>query len=208
MRKVLLHQPSNNAKGNLNKLTEEQRKKIKEMDDLLLSVHNRMQAMQDKVPDASVSTALEKRIKELEAQQQDASEIPPEVVSAGEFPGSMKIPGSNLAFKIGGRVNFSMVYNLQALGVDDRFLTAAIPIRGSEAAGEGARLTIQIHFHNAEGDLDLELFDPRSRRLARSDSKSDQERVSAGSLASGLYLARVYGYGGTRADYSLAVDVH
>lgn len=158
-----------------NKLTEEQRKKIDEMNELLLSVHNRMQEVQEKIPDTSVSAALEKRVKELETMQQEASEIPPEVVSAGEFPGSIKVPGSEVAIKIGGRVKFSMVYNLQALGVDDRFLTSAIPIRGTEAAGEGARLTMSARSSRLNFDVRTPAGEGYMRAFIEGDFSGDDE---------------------------------
>ncbi|MHC4942798.1 MAG: DcaP family trimeric outer membrane transporter [Planctomycetota bacterium] len=124
------------------KLSEEQRQQIEEMNQLLLSVHNRVQEMKDKPPDYSISGALEERLKQIEAStQKEDVEIPVDVVSAGEFPGSLRIPGTDAAIKLGGSVRFSTVYTFDDLKVDDQFITAEIPV-GSAEAGQGARLNM------------------------------------------------------------------
>lgn len=55
-------------------------------------------------------------------------EAPADVVRAGEFPGSFSIPGSDAAFKLGGLVRVNWVTTLSPLLVDDRFITADIPV--------------------------------------------------------------------------------
>jgi uncharacterized coiled-coil protein SlyX len=54
-------------------------------------------------------------------------EAPADVV-AGDFPGSFRIPGSDAAFKVGGLVRVNWVTTLNPLLVDDRFITADIPV--------------------------------------------------------------------------------
>ncbi len=61
-----------------------------------------------------------------------------DVVAAGEFPGSMRIPGTDAAMKIGGQARITAVHTLAALGTDDRFVTSSIPV-GDQIAGEDAR---------------------------------------------------------------------
>jgi hypothetical protein len=72
--------------------------------------------------------SLEKRIKQVEAASQKSPELPPDIVSAGDFPGSIRIPGSDAAIKFGGRVRTAAVLTLDPLGPDDRFLTNSIPV--------------------------------------------------------------------------------
>ena len=60
------------------------------------------------------------------------------VVSAGEFPGSIRIPGTESAFKLGGQARMVAVHTLDALGTDDRFVTSSIPV-GDTRAGDDAR---------------------------------------------------------------------
>jgi outer membrane DcaP-like protein len=62
-------------------------------------------------------------------------ESPLDVVREGDFPGSLKIPGGNVAFKLGGRVHVNWVTTLNALLVDDRFITADIPVDANSPVG-------------------------------------------------------------------------
>jgi hypothetical protein len=71
-----------------------------------------------------------------------APELPPDVVSAGDFPGSFRIPGSDAALKIGGLVRVNWVSTNDALLVDDRFVTSAIPVEGTTESARGARVNV------------------------------------------------------------------
>jgi hypothetical protein len=82
---------------------------------------------------------VETRLAELEASIQDLPEKA-DVVSAGEFPGSFRIPGTDAALKIGGQVRFTAVQSFDALGSEDRFVTSSIPIEGTEEAGKESRV--------------------------------------------------------------------
>lgn len=66
-------------------------------------------------------------------------EIPPDVVSTSDFPGSIPIPGTDAAVRFGARLRAAFVFTLAPLGTDDRFLTHSIPVDDSDAAGEGKR---------------------------------------------------------------------
>ena len=65
-------------------------------------------------------------------------DLPAMVVSAGEFPGSIRIPGTESAFKLGGQARLVAVHTLSALGTEDRFVTSSIPV-AVPRAGEEAR---------------------------------------------------------------------
>jgi Sec-independent protein translocase protein TatA len=65
-------------------------------------------------------------------------DLPTIVVSAGEFPGSIRIPGTESAFKLGGEARLVAVHTLSALGTEDRFVTSSIPV-GVPRAGDEAR---------------------------------------------------------------------
>jgi hypothetical protein len=58
---------------------------------------------------------------------QPTPDLPTMVVSAGDFPGSIRIPGTESAFKLGGQARLVAVHTLGALGTDDRFVTSSIP---------------------------------------------------------------------------------
>ena len=71
---------------------------------------------------------------------QRTPELPAPVVSAGDFPGSLRIPGADAALKIGGQARMTLVHTLAALGTDDRFVTSSIPVE-AEVPGEDSRTT-------------------------------------------------------------------
>jgi hypothetical protein len=70
------------------------------------------------------------------------AELPPDQVAASEFPGSFPIPNSDAALKIGGLVRVNWVSTSDALLVDDRFVTSAIPVAGTVEAGRGSRVAV------------------------------------------------------------------
>ena len=66
---------------------------------------------------------------------------------------------------------------------------------------------VAINLQNAQGDLDLALFNSSGQRVRYSGTTSDTERVSLGGLAAGLYYIRVYGYQqATNPNYSLTIS--
>lgn len=129
------------AQAEIKAQMEEQEKRIAELSAALLAAQNQVLELQEKMPKTSLNEMVEERLKKLETSIEQRPEIS-QTVTAGDFPGSMRIPGTDAALKIGGQVNVNMIWNLDALGVDDRFSTAAIPMEGSEAAGKGPRMTL------------------------------------------------------------------
>jgi len=77
-----------------------------------------------------------------EASQARVPELPPDLVSSSEFPGSFAIPGSDAALKIGGLVRVNWVSTYDAMLVDDRFQASAIPMPGTPEAERGGRVNI------------------------------------------------------------------
>lgn len=130
------------------RLMEDQREELAALRDSLaqmrlfaLSLSNRLNEIHDQPADTSLSAAIEKRLSELEQATKKTPELPTAKVSTADFPGSFPIPGTDAAIRIGGRVRTTMVYTINALGTDDRFVTSSIPVRGSEEAGKGPRTT-------------------------------------------------------------------
>lgn len=120
---------------------EAQVRRAKELEEALLQVQNSVNALQNMPVQPTLDEALEARLKALETQVEQAPDLS-DVVSAGDFPGSIRIPGTDAAVKIGGQVRVTLVQNLDAIGTDDRFVTATIPPSGSEESGKGPRLTL------------------------------------------------------------------
>jgi hypothetical protein len=50
-----------------------------------------------------------------------------------EFPGSIRIPGTDTAFRVGGQARMTLVHTLAPLGADDRFVTSSIRLPISAA---------------------------------------------------------------------------
>jgi hypothetical protein len=57
----------------------------------------------------------------------------------GDFPGAFWVPGSSVRLRIGGFARLNVVHNWTALGADDRFVVATIPVEGDVDAGKGPR---------------------------------------------------------------------
>ena len=70
---------------------------------------------------------------------QRTPELPAQVVSAGDFPGSLRIPGADAALKIGGQARMTLVHTLAALRTGS-FVTSSIPVE-AELPGEQSRTT-------------------------------------------------------------------
>jgi hypothetical protein len=82
---------------------------------------------------------VETRLEAVEQAVKHLPELPEVLVTAGDFPGSIRLPGTDAAFKIGGQARFTLVHTLEPLGSDDRFIASSIPV-GSQLAGEGSRV--------------------------------------------------------------------
>jgi len=124
-------------------LIEAQQTKIDEMSALLMSVHRRLEESVDEPPDLTISEALEKRIQAIEVATDQNPELE-QPISTGDFPASIRIPGTDAAIRIGGRVKLSVVHSLDALGSDDRFLTHSIPV-GVVDGDSGNEARVNLH---------------------------------------------------------------
>jgi len=122
---------------------DQQQGKLAELEQELLALTQRLDELQGKVPDKA---SLEERLQKLQAAAEKEPEIPPDVVSAGDFPGSIRIPGTDAAIKFGGRIRTAAVFTLESLGSEDRFLTNSIPVEADDqAAGKGARTSFSAN---------------------------------------------------------------
>jgi hypothetical protein len=118
---------------------EKMRAALEETRTLAVSDHNRLQAMDQQPPAPTVTAAVEERLAQLEQSVQHIPEIPAEVVSAGDFPGSFRVPGTDAALRFSGLVRMTAVNTFGPLGTEDRFVTSSIPVAGTPEAGKQAR---------------------------------------------------------------------
>ncbi len=122
---------------------EAQRARIAALEEELAALRARLDAIEQQIPAAE---ALEDKLASIEKATQKVPELPPNVVSAGDFPGSIRIPGTDAAVKFGGRIRTAAVFTLAPLGSEDRFLTNSIPVDPTdEAAGKGSRTTFSAN---------------------------------------------------------------
>jgi len=118
-------------------------KQLEEASALALSTHNQLQELQKSPLDESVTAAVEARLAEVEQTVQKVPEMAVQNLQ-GEFPGSFRIPGTDAALRIGGRVRMVYINSFDAIGSDDRFQTSSIPIAGSEEAGKTSRVEFSV----------------------------------------------------------------
>jgi hypothetical protein len=136
-------------------------------------------AAERREPEAPALATAATQLQESQPVSRTAAERPPDlpaaVVSAGEFPGSIRIPGTESAFKLGGQARMVAVHTLNALGTDDRFVTSSIPV-GMTRAGENARTT----YTPEASRLSTELRMPSPRGPLRAFIESDFAGPSGG----------------------------
>ncbi len=65
---------------------------------------------------------------------------------------------------------------------------------------------VQINFANAQGDLDLAIYDDAGNLLGKSNGNGNSETIYLNGLAPGTYVVQVYGYNGTTNQYSLTLN--
>jgi hypothetical protein len=145
-----------------------QQARLEKLEQQLLQTKTRLEILESQAKLPAWEDSLEKRIRQVEASTQRAPEMPPDVVSAGDFPGSIRIPGSDAAIKFGGLVRTSVVLTLDPLGTDDRFLTNSIPV-GTPVSGESKRTNISARASR----LNTEFRTPAGREELRAFFEGD-----------------------------------
>jgi len=124
------------------RVIEDLRKQLEETKKLSLSNHNRLEELSQAAPQPTVSQALEERLAKVEESVQEIPDIPAEVVGAGDFRGSLRIPGTDIQMRIAGLVRTTGVSTFGPLGTEDRFVTSSIPVEGSADAGKDSRFVL------------------------------------------------------------------
>jgi hypothetical protein len=134
------------------------------LDSQLVIMKRRLETLESQANFPAWEDSLEKRLRQVEAATQKSPELPPDVVSAGDFPGSIRIPGTDAALKFGARIRTAMVFTLDPLGTDDRFLTNSIPV-GVPSTGEAKRMNISarasrlnLEFRTPSGSQEVRAF--------------------------------------------------
>ncbi len=103
------------------------------------------------------------------ARAQRQPEMPKQTVSAGDFPGSIRIPGTDSAIKFGGQARMTLVNTLGPLGTDDRFVTSSIPVGSDPEAGKDARTV----YSPSASRFGIDLRTPFATRTVRTFIEGD-----------------------------------
>ena len=167
---------SDAALADLRRLVDDQRRLLEEQTRRLDAQARELEALRTRLDDTSaVALAAQTQLAALtgsaapaapltaqtsQGDSQDPQrtpELPAPVVSAGDFPGSLRIPGADAALKIGGQARMTLVHTLAALGTDDRFVTSSIPVE-AEVPGEQSRTTYSPAA--SRGNLDVRAHTP------------------------------------------------
>ncbi len=114
--------------------------------DQIAALAKQLEDLRAAIPGMLAQQDIAKRLEAVEEAAEKIPELPKGVVSAGDFPGSIRIPGTDTAIKFGGRIRAAAVFTLGPLGSEDRFLTNSIPVEADdEAAGKGRRTTFSAN---------------------------------------------------------------
>jgi len=145
-----------------------QQTRLVELEAQLVEMKKRLEILESQANFPAWEDSLEARIRQVEAATQKSPELPPDIVSAGDFPGSIRIPGTDAAIKFGGRIRTSVVLTLDPLGTDDRFLTNSIPV-GQPVTGDDRRTSISARASR----LNIEFRTPGGREELRAFFEGD-----------------------------------
>jgi polyhydroxyalkanoate synthesis regulator phasin len=139
--------------------------RLQGLEEQLAALKTRLAGVEMGLGNAAPDSLIEARLKAIEEETKKSPELPPDVVSAGDFPGSMRIPGTDAAIKFGGRVRTAAVFTLDPLGTDDRFLTNSIPVGEPVISGEDKRTNISarasrlnVEFRTPIGSQEVRAF--------------------------------------------------
>ena len=143
--------------------------RLSSLDSQLVDMKKRLEILESQGGFPGWEDKLEERIKKVEAATQKSPELPPDVVSAGDFPGSIRIPGSDAAIKFGARIRTAVVLTLDPLGTDDRFLTSSIPVGVPSTSGDARRTNITARASR----LNIEFRTPGGREEVRAFFEGD-----------------------------------
>ena len=83
------------------------------------------------------------------------------IVTTGEFPGSIEIPGTDVSVRLGGFVRADVIHDIDSLGFPDVVNHLTIPVDGSPADGTGqtrfsarnSRINFDVRGHSYLGEV-------------------------------------------------------
>lgn len=139
-----------------------QKKQIEDQRKLLQSFGQRLDELAQQQPAESAAAppkskeelALLERVSKLEEKLKEQPEAPADVLRAGDFPGSIRIPGSNMAGKVGGFVRLGFVDSIDPIVSDDRFIVGSIPVEEGDTGQQGTTISAKRSRVNLDMRMD------------------------------------------------------
>ena len=110
--------------------------------------------------------ALRSRLETVEESIKSSQEAESTTYDLKSFPGSIPIPGSPAAIKLGGFVKMNIVESLDPIGTDDRFIVGTIPVP-QERGPNNATLTV------SQSRLNIDLRDTTKYGAVRAFVEGD-----------------------------------
>lgn len=149
-----------------NKMMEAQKSQIDAMTQALSSLSTRLDEVAgshaqtggaDVSPPTEAQISLRERVAALEKSVDEEAAAPANVLTAGDFKGSIRIPGTNMAGKVGGNVRLGVVNSFDPIGSDDRFIVGSIPVPGDASGIDNSASGITISAKRSRMNLDMRM---------------------------------------------------
>jgi len=153
---------------------EAQEEKLAEQQEQVDAQRDLLQAMQKQLDELEIEKPAERteeQVAALEkveedsvgAQDEEAAAAPESLDLGKDFERSVRLPGSNAAFKIGGYAKMAIVNTRDPLGTTDRFVTASIPVGTSAVDDDGGQFAVTAR----QSRLNVELRSQTSKGTVR-----------------------------------------
>ena len=111
------------------------------------------QAMDQEKEPTQGEVAMTERLASLETQVSGIPVDPATEMGGKDFPGSLRVPGTNAAYRVGGYVKFNYVSSLDPIASKDRFIVGSIPVEDAQSAEVGANTSLTANQTRINFDL-------------------------------------------------------
>jgi hypothetical protein len=110
-------------------------------------------AQDQEKPASAEEIAMKERLASLESQISAIPEDPATKMGEEGFPGSLRVPGTTAAYRIGGYASFNSVNSFDPIESKDRFIVGSIPVEDQQAAQVGANTSLTANQTRVNFDL-------------------------------------------------------
>jgi len=112
---------------------------------------------------------MKERLASLETQVSRIPEDPASKMGEEGFPGSLRVPGTNAAYRIGGYAAFNYVSSFDPIESKDRFIVGSIPVEDAQSANVGANTSLTANQTRLNFDLREDTSFGRFRAFVEGD---------------------------------------